>query len=162
MSQADDIVFRCARAADLPAIVALLANDALGAMRESATAPLPPAYQSAFDAIDTDPNHELIVAQSAGGAVIGVLQLSFLPGLSHRGAWRAQIEGVRVDASARAKGVGRQLFSHAIQRARERGCRMVQLTSDKSRSDAIRFYERLGFSATHEGMKMNLPVEPSL
>ena len=147
------LLFRRATRDDLPAIVAMLADDPLGARRESDTSPLPRCYHDAFDAIDRDPNIELVVAQAgAGGAlgalgIVGVLQLSFIPNLSHRGGWRALIEGVRV---------GRQMLQWAIERARQRGCLMVQLTSDKSRTDAIRFYEGLGFVASHEGMKLHL------
>jgi GNAT superfamily N-acetyltransferase len=134
----------------------MLADDALGATRESFGDPLPGFYYDAYEAIDSDPNQELVVADS-GGAAVGTLQLTFLPGLSHRGAWRAQIEAVRVDSSMRGSGLGSRLFRWAIERARGRGCRMVQLTSDKSRGDAIRFYRGLGFEATHEGMKLHLP-----
>lgn len=148
-------VFRRALVADLPAIVAMLADDLLGARRETATLPLLAAYTDAFAEIDRDPNHELVVAE-AGGAVVGVLQLSFIPGLSHRGGWRGLIEGVRVASGHRDAGLGQQMFEWAIERARARGCRMVQLTSDKARPDAIRFYERLGFVASHEGLKLHL------
>lgn len=152
-----DIRFRQAVREDLPALVGLLADDPLGASRETVASPLPAGYHAAFDAIERDPNHELVVAQAPDGRVVGVLQLSFLPGLSYRGGWRAQIEGVRVAAPLRSSGVGRQLFGWAIARAAERGCQLVQLTSDKARPDAIRFYEGLGFVASHEGMKLRLP-----
>jgi ribosomal protein S18 acetylase RimI-like enzyme len=99
------------------------------------------------EAVDADANR----------GVIGTLQLTFIPGLSHRGGWRAQIEGVRVAAEFRSSGIGRRMFLWAIERAQDRGCRMVQLTSDKSRQDAIRFYEKLGFVASHEGLKLHLP-----
>lgn len=151
------LLFRRATRDDLPAIVAMLADDLLGALREANTSPLPQCYHDAFDAIDRDPNIELVVAQAGGGAVLGVLQLSFIPNLSHRGGWRALIEGVRVAAEARSGGVGRQMLLWAVERARQRGCIMVQLTSDKTRTDAIRFYEGLGFVASHEGMKLHLP-----
>lgn len=151
-----DLTIRLARRADLPAIVRMLADDALGATREQYTDPLPEEYVRAFEAIDGDPNQELIVVEAADGAVIGTLQLTFLAGISHRGAWRAQIEGVRVDAGHRSGGIGRRMILWAVERARARGCRMVQLTSDKSRSDAIRFYAKLGFVASHEGMKLRL------
>ena len=147
--------FRPARADDVPRIVALLADDPLGARREDARDPLPPAYHAAFAAIDADPNNELIVAD-AGGAVVGVLQLTCIPYLTYRGGWRALIEGVRVAASHRGAGLGEALLRHAIARARERGCHLVQLTSDKQRPDALRFYERLGFVASHEGFKLHL------
>lgn len=149
--------FRRATRDDLPAIVAMLADDPLGALRESNTSPLPRCYHDAFDAIDRDPNIELVVAQAGGSGIVGVLQLSFIPNISHRGGWRALVEGVRVAAEARSEGVGRQMLLWAVERARQRGCLMVQLTSDKSRGDAIRFYEGLGFVASHEGMKLHLP-----
>lgn len=148
-------VFRAAMRDDLPAIVAMLADDALGATRERLASPLPAAYHDAFDAIERDPNNELIVAD-ANGKAVGVLQLTYLPGISRLGSWRALIEGVRVDASMRSAGLGRKLIAFAVERARARGCRLVQLTSDKSRPDAIRFYESLGFVASHEGLKLSL------
>ena len=151
------ITFRRAVWDDLPSIVRLLADDPLGATREQVGPPLPPAYGTAFEAIERDPNNELIVVEADTHVVVGVLQITFIPGISHRGAWRALIEGVRVAADVRSAGVGRQLLEWAIARARERGCRVVQLTSDKSRVDAMRFYERLGFVASHEGLKLTLP-----
>ena len=140
---------------DVPAIVALLADDMLGAKRERNETPLPRAYYQAFDAIAADPNHELLVAQLEG-RILGTLQLAFLPGLSRQGSWRAQIEAVRVAANARGHGVGEELVRYAVERAREKGCKLVQLTSDKQRRDALRFYERLGFVPSHEGMKLAL------
>jgi GNAT superfamily N-acetyltransferase len=153
--KAEALAFRRARRGDLPAIVHLLADDPLGAQREADVQPLPASYGAAFDAIDADPNQELVVAES-GGEVVGVLQLSFIPSLTYRGGWRALIEGVRVAAALRSAGVGQRLFEWAIARARERGCHLLQLTSDKARPDAIRFYERLGFVASHEGLKLPL------
>ena len=149
------IRFRPAGAADVPAIVQMLADDALGATREHAEPPLPQSYFDAFDAIDRDPNIELIVAEQ-DGRVIGTVQLSFVPGLSRQGMWRATIEAVRVASSERSKGVGAAMIAHTISRAKARGCGLVQLTSDKSREDAQRFYERLGFKRTHVGMKLSL------
>jgi GNAT superfamily N-acetyltransferase len=119
------------------------------------TDPLPKAYTDAFAAITADPNHELLVADR-DGAVIGVLQLSFVPSLTWQGRWRAMVEGVRVSAAARGGGVGRAMMEEAIRRARARGCHQLQLTTHKSRVDAHRFYERLGFRASHEGMKLAL------
>jgi ribosomal protein S18 acetylase RimI-like enzyme len=145
-------MFRRATADDVPAIVALLADDRLGAARE---APGDPAYAAAFASIDADPNQFLAVAE-AEGRVVGCLQLTFMPGLSHRGAWRGQVESVRVAASQRGTGVGRRFLEWAIAECRARGCRMVQLTTDKSRADAQRFYASLGFTASHEGMKLSL------
>lgn len=133
----------------------MLADDPLGARREAYASPLPDRYYDAFDAIDQDPNNELVVAV-VGGKVVGVLQLTFIPYLTYRGGWRALIEGVRVDSTQRSSGTGRKLFEWAIERARERGCHMVQLTSDKERPDAIRFYRGLGFAASHEGLKLHL------
>jgi len=152
---ADPLRFRAATAADLPAIVRLLADDPLGAQRERVTDPLPRAYADAFAAIAADPNHELLVADR-DGAVVGVLQLSFVPSLTWQGRWRAMVEGVRVSAEARGGGVGQAMMEEAIRRARARGCHQLQLTTHKSRVDAHRFYERLGFRATHEGMKLTL------
>ena len=147
--------FREAREADLPSIVSLLANDPLGALREDSDASLSPAYWEAFDAISTDPNHQLLVAD-LGGAVVGVLQLSFLPHLTYQGGWRAQIEGVRVSEEVRSGGVGQALLESAIDRARERGCHVVQLTTDRRRPRALQFYLKLGFEVTHDGLKLHL------
>ena len=155
---ASDFTFRAATREDLPAIVALLADDPLGARREVATSPLPESYFAAFEAIERDPNNELVVVGSERRAVVGVLQMTFIPCITYRGGWRALIEGVRIAADCRSGGLGRRLFTWAIERARDRGCHMVQLTSDKTRPDAIRFYEGLGFAATHEGMKLHLPA----
>ncbi|MGE5674084.1 MAG: N-acetyltransferase family protein [Mycobacterium leprae] len=146
--------FRLANREDLPAIVRMLADDLLGARREEYTLPLPPSYYTAFEAIDSDPNNELIVAE-LDGTVCGVLQLTYIPYLTYRGRWRALIEGVRVDSSRRGSGIGRKLFQWAIERAQEKGCHLVQLTTDKARPDALRFYESLGFVASHEGMKLH-------
>ncbi|UVJ39390.1 GNAT family N-acetyltransferase [Arthrobacter sp. CJ23] len=139
--------------ADLPAILRLLADDQLGAARESADDLAP--YEQAFDAIDADPAHLLVVGE-LGGAVVATFQLSYLPGLSRKGSWRAQIEAVRVSGELRGQGVGALMIQWAIDQARGRGCSLVQLTTDKSRIAAHRFYERLGFVASHEGMKLTL------
>ena len=154
--QISPLTYRLATRDDLPSIVALLADDALGAERESSTTPLPPSYELAFSAIDADSNNELIVVEQSGDGVIAVLQLTFIPNITYRGSWRALIEGVRVARNARGSGVGEQLMLWAIARARARGCLLLQLTTDKERPDAIRFYERLGFNASHEGMKLRL------
>ena len=124
-------VFRRARVEDVPAIVRLLADDPLGRRRERDESPLPPSYLAAFAAIDADPNHELVVA-CWDADVVGVLQLTFLSGITYQGGWRAQIEGMRIDARERPRGLGRALFEWAIARARERGCHLVQLTTDKT------------------------------
>lgn len=150
--------FRMATPDDLPAIVGMLADDPLGATRERNESPLPAGYREAFAAIDADLHNELVVAVR-GPAVVGVLQLTFIPYLTYQGSWRALIEGVRVAATERGHGVGQALFEWAIERARERGCRLVQLTTDKARPDALRFYERLGFVASHEGMKLQLSTD---
>ncbi len=150
--------FRLAVAGDLEAIVRMLADDPLGATRERYASPLPEAYRRAFEAIERDPNHELIVAEDEDGAAIAVLQLIFTPHLTHQGGWRATVEGVRVDARHRGAGLGRQLFARAIERARARGCHQLQLSTDKQRPKAKRFYEQLGFVATHEGMKLKLDL----
>lgn len=146
-----DVTFRTATKDDVPAIVVLLADDAIGAGREGDV----DAYWTAFAAIDADPRNDLVVAD-IDGEVAGTLQLTFIPGLSRMGAERAQIEAVRVSSSHRGRGLGHQLIEWAIGEARRRGCGLVQLTSDKRREDAIRFYESLGFEATHEGMKLPL------
>lgn len=147
---------RSAREADLVPIVRLLAEDDLGRTREDIAEPLPAAYVAAFREIDRDPRYELLVVEISG-EVVATAQLGFLPSLTHVGGERAQIEGVRVAASRRGTGIGRALLAFMIDRAQERGCRMVQLTTDKRRSEARRFYEGLGFAATHDGMKLALP-----
>ncbi|MGH7483645.1 MAG: GNAT family N-acetyltransferase [Longimicrobiales bacterium] len=151
----DGLRFRVATLEDLPELVRMLADDPLGARRERYEDPLPRSYIDAFGAIDANPDIELTVAE-LDGRVAGMLQLMFIPNLSYQGRWRAMIEGVRVDSAMRGQRIGRALIEHAVARARERGCHMVQLTSDKNRTDALRFYERLGFGATHEGMKLHL------
>jgi ribosomal protein S18 acetylase RimI-like enzyme len=138
----------------------MLADDELGAQRERLEEPLPATYFEAFEAIARDPNNELVVAEGEDGSVVAVLQLTFTPYITHQGGWRATIEGVRVDSRLRGSGLGRQLFAWAIERARQRGCHLVQLTTDKQRPEAKRFYESLGFVASHEGMKLKLTVPP--
>ncbi|WP_137180253.1 GNAT family N-acetyltransferase [Roseomonas sp. AR75] len=149
------IAFRAATEDDLPAIVEMLADDPLGREREAPGMPLAAAYRAAFAAIDADANQLLAVAEDAEG-VVGTLQVSFIPGLSHTGAWRGQIEGVRIAARRRGSGLGAAMIEWAVAQCRARGCRMVQLTTSKSRGDAQRFYDRLGFRATHEGYKLSL------
>ena len=151
----DGLVLRLANTADLPRLVEMLADDALGAKRERYETPLPQGYEDAFDAIARDPNNELLVAE-IDGRVIGMLQLTYLPSLTYQGRWRAMVEGVRVAREARSGGIGRQLLEHALERARRRDCHMVQLTTDKARPEALKFYEVLGFVASHEGMKLAL------
>ncbi|MCB1582219.1 MAG: GNAT family N-acetyltransferase [Xanthomonadales bacterium] len=147
--------FRQAQKKDLPQLVQMLADDPLGAKRENPTLPLTESYLQAFATIDKDPNNELIVAEQ-DQQIIGMLQLTFIPYLTYQGSWRCLIEGVRVHKDHRGQGVGRLLFEWAIKRGRERSCQLVQLTSDKQRSDAIRFYQQLGFVPSHEGFKLSL------
>lgn len=150
---------RAAVREDLPAILRLLADDRLGSDRED-LADLSP-YVGAFAAIDADPAHLLVVGEwtsgeGTGSRVAATFQLSFLPGLSRRGSWRAQLEAVRVAGELRSHGVGAAMVQWAIDESRRRGCSLMQLTTDKSRTGAHRFYERLGFTASHEGMKLEM------
>jgi ribosomal protein S18 acetylase RimI-like enzyme len=148
--------FREARHSDLAAIVQLLANDSLGTWRESLKdGAFPDTYARAFETIAADPRN-LIIVGDRDGEVVACLQLTFIPGLTYTGGERAQIEGVRVDASLRGGGVGKAMIRHAVDLARQRGCVLVQLTTDKRRSDALAFYRSLGFTASHEGMKLAL------
>jgi ribosomal protein S18 acetylase RimI-like enzyme len=150
-----DILFRLARRADLPPVVRMLADDDLGSQRERYENPLPESYYSAFEQIENDPNHELIVAER-NGEVIGTLHLIFLPSVSFQGGLRAQIESVRVDKRFQSQGIGSQMMKWAMERAKQRGAHVVQLTTHKTRLDAHRFYERLGFKGSHLGMKLSL------
>ena len=145
--------FRIARRDDVPAILALLADDEIARSRGPVTEEADAALWRAFEVIDADPHNELIVGVD-GGEVIATCQLTFTAGLSRGGATRMTIEAVRVRADRRGGGHGRQLMAYAVDRARARGCRLAQLTTDKRREDARRFYESLGFTATHEGMKL--------
>lgn len=140
---------------DVVDVVRLLAQDQLGAGREEVSEPLDPAYLDGFAAIDTDPHNRLVVLVDDDD-IIGTLQLTFIPSLTFRGGWRAQIEAVRIAAHRRGTGAGRQLLRWAIDEARERGCFLVQLTTNSQRADARRFYESLGFTASHHGMKLYL------
>ncbi|WP_258098321.1 GNAT family N-acetyltransferase [Marinoscillum pacificum] len=139
---------------DVFAIVAMLADDDLGAKRENFQQPLPEVYLKAFEVIISDPHQELMVVEKEQ-EVIGTMQLSFIQYLTYQGGVRAQIEAVRIRKDQRGTGLGTQMFEWAINRAKERGAHVLQLTSDKQRRDAIRFYESLGFVATHEGMKLH-------
>lgn len=141
---------------DIPAIVQMIANDKLGQLRESFQNPLPQEYYDAFKNIDSDPNQELMVMEGDSDKIIGTLQLSFIQYLTYQGGIRAQIEAVRIHEDHRAKGIGQRLFEWAIQRAKEKGAHVLQLTTDKKRPEAINFYEKLGFKASHEGMKLHL------
>ena len=149
-----DIEFEVAQEQELSQLIQLLIDDHLGAKRESRETSMD-NYRRAFKAIDEDPNNELIVAKDDSN-VAALLQLTYLPSLTYQGAWRCQVEGVRVAADYRSQGLGKKLFQWSIQRAEAKGCKIIQLTSDKGRPDAIRFYESLGFKASHEGMKLHL------
>lgn len=148
-----DVVIRRATAADVSGIVSMLVDDEIGARRES-PADLTP-YQAAFAAIEADP-HQILVVAERNGELAGTLQLTIIPGLSRQGATRGLVEGVRVAGSARGTGLGTTLMEWSIEEARARGCAIIQLTSDKARTDAHRFYLRLGFENTHEGFKLQL------
>ncbi|MFI1164866.1 GNAT family N-acetyltransferase [Streptomyces sp. NPDC020801] len=148
-----DLEIRDAVADDVPAIVAMLADDPLGARRESPDDPTP--YLATLERLDADPNQHLVVAVRED-RVVGTLQLSIIPGLSRRGSTRSVIEGVRVHAEERGSGLGTRLIEWAIDASRRQGCQLVQLTSDRTRTDAHRFYERLGFEASHVGFKLHL------
>ena len=150
-----DLVFRTATLDDLPTLIAMIADDQLGQARDDARLPLDQRYIDAFAAIERDSNQMLVAVEQAS-AVIGCFQITFIPGLSRRGAWRGQIESVRVARAKRGAGIGTAMFEWAITECRRRGCNLVQLYTDKSRTDAHRFYERLGFKASHEGMKLAL------
>ncbi|XKK64250.1 GNAT family N-acetyltransferase [Streptomyces sp. ARC32] len=148
-----DLEIRPTTAEDIPAVVAMLADDPLGAQRES-PGDLGP-YMAAFERLRTDPNQHLVVAVREG-RVVGTLQLTIVPGLSRRGATRSIVEGVRVHGDERGSGLGTRLIEWSIDESRRQGCHLVQLTSDQTRTDAHRFYERLGFSASHTGFKLQL------
>lgn len=149
------VLFRLATRDDLPYIVRMLADDALGSQREHYEDPLPEPYYSAFEQIYSDPNHELIIAER-DGEVIGTLHLMFLPSVSFQGGLRAQVESVRVDKRFQSQGIGSEMMKWTIERARQRGAHIVQLTTHRTREDAHRFYERLGFKGSHLGMKLSL------
>lgn len=150
-----NLTFRLATEADLAAVIGMLADDPLGALREKIDVPLPADYLRAFDRIKSDGNQELTVAE-IDGAIVGTFQLTFIQYLTHQGGLRAHIEAVRVSSAHRGKGIGGQMLSYAIGRAKGKGYYVVQLTTDKQRPGAIHFYESLGFVATHEGMKLTL------
>ncbi len=147
--------FRKALRKDIPFIMQLLADDKLGQLRERYEDPLPEKYYEAFDNINADPNQELIVVENDQAEIVGTLQLSFIQYLTYQGGIRTQIEAVRVREDLRGEGLGQKIFEWAIKRAKERNAHLLQLTTDKQRPDAIRFYERLGFTASHEGMKIH-------
>ena len=150
-----ELLIRDAAVGDISAVVALLADDEKGRVREDASPDLHSGYIHAFAAIAADPNQRLLIADQ-DGAIVGTFQLSFLPGLSFRGAWRGQIEAVRIASHVRGRGLGREMVLWAVERCRERGCRMVQLTTHRDRERAHAFYERMGFERSHIGMKLHL------
>jgi len=150
-----DIKLRNATSEDILAIVRMLADDFLGTRRELITDPLPESYLQAFVEIEADPSNELLVAE-LDGRIVGTMQLTFTPSLSHQGSRRCTIEAVRVDRSCRGRGIGHEMMRWAIKRAREKSCGSIQLTTNAARLDAQRFYESVGFEATHVGMKLSL------
>ena len=150
-----ELVFRPARREDVTRIVQLLADDPLGAGRERFESPLPDNYYAAFDRIEASDGNSLIVAE-LGGVVVGCLQMTLIPGLSNQGADLALIEGVRVDTTLRGQGLGGQLIEWALEQARTRGCQAVELFTHKTRTDAHRFYDRLGFEQSHVGYRIKL------
>jgi GNAT superfamily N-acetyltransferase len=150
-----NLQYRLARENDLPEIVRMLVDDPLGMAREKIADTLPDSYLSAFQKIDADANQELTVAE-LNGEIVATFQLTFIQYLTYQGGLRAQIEAVRTRSDYRGKGIGKKVFQYAIERARLRGCHLLQLTTDKKRPDAIRFYESLGFIASHEGMKLKI------
>ncbi len=149
------LTFRDATPADLPFITGLIDSDPVAAARDPAHADDPQQQREAFAAIAADPNHRLIVAM-AGDVPVGSFQLSFIPGVSRQGAWRGQIESVRITPEFQGSGYGSTMMEWAVAQCRLRGCGLVQLTSDVTREDAHRFYDRLGFRATHTGFKLKL------
>lgn len=148
-----ELVFRDARHKDLPAIVAMLADDELGKSREDPSSP--EIYSLALGLIEGDSHNRIVVAEK-GGAVVGCLQITFIQGLSRKGLKRALVEGVRIASSARGGGIGEKMMQYAIEESRKVGCKILQLTSDKTRKRAHEFYKRLGFAMSHEGFKIEL------
>ena len=149
------LTYRLATEADLPEIVSMLADDELGATRETFQLPLPTAYLEAFQRITNDEQQELTVVE-VSGAVVATFQLTFIQYLTYRGGVRAQIEAVRVKSTHRGQGIGTEIFEYAIRRAKQKGAHVLQLTTDKERPDAKRFYASLGFIDSHEGMKLSI------
>jgi ribosomal protein S18 acetylase RimI-like enzyme len=154
MAATSPITIRRARRDDVGSIVAMLADDPLGSARERLEDPLPPSYFRAFEALEQQPNVQLVVAEDGDGTVIGCLQLCILPGLSSQGASRGLIEDVRVASHCRSRGIGEQLVQWAVTEAREKGCKLVELLTHRTRVDAQRFYVRLGFAPSHVGMTL--------
>ena len=155
MTAMKTVSIRDAQRHDLPAIIALLADDELGRGREIVSKEIDPAYVRAFEMLASDPRTRLMVAEQ-GGRIVGCFELVFIPGIARRGAERAQIEAVRVASDIRGDGIGKLMMTWAINHAKSRGCRLIQLTSDKRRARAHQFYAKLGFEPTHEGFKMEL------
>jgi ribosomal protein S18 acetylase RimI-like enzyme len=149
------VLFRRARREDLRAILELLNDGKVGNVLERIEDPLPQIYEDAFAAIEADANQRLLVGE-IDGRIVASLQLTFIPGIAHQGAWRAQVEAVRVARDLRGRKIGEAMMRHVIALAKERGCALLQLTTNKARDDAQRFYRRLGFVASHEGMKLRL------
>jgi ribosomal protein S18 acetylase RimI-like enzyme len=154
MAAISSVTIRRARRDDVGVIVKMLADDPLGSARERIEEPLPPSYFRAFEAIEQDPNIQLVVAENGDGAVVGCLQLCILPGLSSQGASRALIEDVRVATHCRSRGIGEQMVRRAIAQARSRDCKLVELLTNNARVDAQRFYRQLGFQPSHVGMTL--------
>lgn len=155
MADAAAVPFRRARLKDLRAILESLNDGKVSHVLERIEDPMPRLYTDAFAVLDGDPNQRLLVGE-LDGCIVASLQLTFIPGIAHQGAWRAQVEAVRVAREWRGRGIGEAMMRHVIALARERGCALVQLTTNKARGDAQRFYRRLGFTASHEGMKLRL------
>lgn len=149
----ESLPFREATSKDLPNLIILLQDDQLGLAREDSTDIT--IYERAFRAIEADPNHLILIIEE-NGVLLGCVQLSYLPNLTFKGTWRAQLEGVRIKSDSRGRGLGKQLIKEAIALAKIRGCGVIQLTTNRTRSDAITFYEQLGFQDTHVGMKLYL------
>ena len=153
---AEKLTIREATRGDVPAIVRMLADDHLGQQREAYAERLPESYYHAFAEIERDPNNTLLVA-CLGEDVVGTLQLTYIPSLSYQGGWRATVESVRTEATLRGQGIGGKMMERAIELARAKGCVLMQLSTHQSRTNAHRFYERLGFKGEHLGMKLMLP-----
>lgn len=149
-----NLTYRLASESDLITIVQMLSDDKLGAERENFQIPLPISYLNAFEAITHDPNQELTIVEQEG-EIVATFQLTFIPYLTYQGSSRAQIEAVRVKSDYRGQGVGTEIFQYAIQRAKDKGAHLLQLTTDKKRPEAKKFYESLGFIDSHEGMKLH-------
>ena len=151
-----ELIFRKAKEADIPSIVKMLEDDELGSKREDYKVPLPKSYYDAFQNILQDKNQELIILENDNEDIIGTLQLTFIPYLTYQGGLRVQIEAVRIHKNFRGVGFGKKIFKWAINRSRDKGAHLVQLTTDKQRPDAIEFYKVLGFIDSHIGMKLHL------